>query len=95
MRTIGADGYEVLGLIAGTLPQLRRFDEADRTRRRADEYLQLDPLETLTLSGSFFILADNYFNSQFVLKEAKAYGWSADVSWAPLEHLNPLRRLRP
>jgi len=69
------------------LPQLRKFDEADRTRDKGDVYLQIDPLETLTLSGSFFIQADNYFNSEFGLREAKAFGWSTDVSWAPMERL--------
>jgi len=87
VRTIHAGGYEVLGLMVGTLPQLRKFDEADRTRRKGDVYVQVTPLDTLTVSGSFFVQADDYFNSAYGLKEAKAFGWSADVSWAPMERL--------
>ncbi|HLB11821.1 MAG TPA: MtrB/PioB family decaheme-associated outer membrane protein, partial [Dehalococcoidia bacterium] len=87
VRTIGANAYEVPPLMVDRLPQLRKFDEADRTRRKGDVYLQIDPLDTLTLSGSFYGQDDNYFNSAYGLQEAQAFGWSADVSWAPMERL--------
>jgi opacity protein-like surface antigen len=85
VRTIGATGYDPLGGNATALPQFRKFDEADRTRDRADVLLQVSPLDTLTLAGSFFVQDDNYFNTSYGLQDAKAFGWSADVSWAPVE----------
>jgi MtrB/PioB family decaheme-associated outer membrane protein len=88
VRTIGANGYEPLGGNATALPQFRKFDEADRTRDRADILLQITPIDTLTLSGSFFGQDDNYFNSAYGLQEAQAFGWSADVSWAPVQRVN-------
>lgn len=88
VRTIHSGGYDPLGGNATSLPQFRKFDEADRTRRKGDAYLQISPLDTLTLSGSVFVQADDYFNSTYGLQEAKAFGWSADVSWAPIERLS-------
>ena len=85
VRTIGATGYDPLGGNATSLPQFRKFDEADRTRDKADVLLQISPLDTLTLAGSFFVQDDNYFNTRYGLQDAKAFGWSADVSWAPVE----------
>jgi MtrB/PioB family decaheme-associated outer membrane protein len=88
VRTIGADGYVPLGGNATSLPQFRKFDEADRTRDKGELFLQITPIDTLTLSGSLFGQKDNYFNTTYGLQEAKAYGYSADVAWAPLERLN-------
>ncbi len=88
VRTVGADGYDPLGGNEESLPQFRKFDEADRTRDKGDILLQISPLDTLTLSGSFYAQHDNYFNSSFGLHGAKAYGWSADVSWAPIEQVS-------
>jgi MtrB/PioB family decaheme-associated outer membrane protein len=87
VRTIGADGYDPLGGNATALPQFRKFDQADRTRDRLDVLLQITPIDTLTLSGSFFGQDDNYFNSAYGLQEAQAFGWSADVSWAPVQRV--------
>lgn len=93
VKTIGADGYNPLATNADAfnapgLPQFQKFDEADRTRDKADVLIQVSPLDTLTLSGSFFAQKDNYFNSSFGLEESKAFGWSGDVSWAPTERMN-------
>ena len=87
VRTIGANGYVPLGGNATSLPQFRKFDEADRTRDKGELFLQITPIDTFTLSGSFFGQKDNYFNTSYGLQEAKAYGYSADVEWAPLERL--------
>jgi MtrB/PioB family decaheme-associated outer membrane protein len=88
VRTIGANGYVPLGGNATALPQFRKFDQADRTRDRGDILLQITPIDTLTLSGSFFGQDDNYFNSAYGLQEAQAFGWSADVSWAPTQRVS-------
>ncbi|HSB68910.1 MAG TPA: MtrB/PioB family decaheme-associated outer membrane protein [Candidatus Methylomirabilis sp.] len=89
VRTIGAGGYDPLGGNAVSLPQFRKFDEADRTRDKGDFLLQVSPLDTLTLSGSFFAQQDNYFNTTFGgLQDAKAFGWSGDVAWTPIERVS-------
>lgn len=86
VRTIGGD-YTPLGGNADSLPQFRKFDEADRTRDKGDVLVQVSPLDTLTLSGSFYVQYDNYFNTEFGLYESQAWGYSGDVSWAPTERL--------
>ena len=88
VRTIHAGGYVPPPAMVTALPQFRKFDEADRTRRKGDAYLQVNPIDTLTLSGSFFAQVDDYFNTPYGLQEAKAFGWSADVSWAPIERMS-------
>ena len=93
VRTFGAGQYTALGGNAisfeGTgLPQFRKFNQADRTRDKADVFLQTTPFDTVTVSGSFFGQQDNYFDTEFGLQESQAYGWSLDTSWAPLPRLN-------
>jgi MtrB/PioB family decaheme-associated outer membrane protein len=80
--------YDPLGGNATALPQFRKFDQADRTRDKGEVLLQVTPLDALTLGGSFYIQNDNYYNTSYGLNDAQALGWSADVSWAPLERLN-------
>ena len=92
VKTIHTGGYEPLGGNALAFPepglQFRKFDEADRTRDKGDVLIQVSPLETLTLSGSFYGQDDSYFNTTYGLQDAKGFGWSFDASWAPLEWLN-------
>ncbi len=88
VRTIHADGYDPLGGNADVLPQFRKFDEADRTRDRGDVLLQLTPLERVTVTGTFTITHDNFFNSVYGLQDARSFGASGDVNWTPTEWLN-------
>jgi len=88
VKTIHAGGYVPLGGNASALPQFRKFDEADRTRDKGDVLIQITPIDTLTVSGSFYGQDDDYFNSPYGLQKAESYGWSADVQWAPIERLN-------
>jgi len=88
VKTIHAGGYVPLGGNASALPQFRKFDEADRTRDKGDVLVQVSPIDTLTVSGSFYGQDDSYFNSPYGLQKAESYGWSADVQWAPIERLN-------
>jgi MtrB/PioB family decaheme-associated outer membrane protein len=87
VRTINGI-YEPLGGNATSLPIFRKFDQADRSRDKGEVMLQISPIDTLTLSGSFYGQNDNYFNTSYGLSDARAWGWAADVSWAPLERLN-------
>jgi MtrB/PioB family decaheme-associated outer membrane protein len=88
VRTIGADGYIPLGGNATALPLLRKFDEADRTRDKGEFFVQASPVDPVTISGSFFAQQDIYFNSPFGLQNARAYGWSADISWSAGDRLS-------
>jgi outer membrane receptor protein involved in Fe transport len=87
VRTIGSGEYLPHGGNADSLPQFRKFDEADRTRDKGEVMVQVSPLDTLTLSGSFYAQNDGYWNTDFGLHEAQAIGFSGDVSWAPTERL--------
>jgi MtrB/PioB family decaheme-associated outer membrane protein len=87
VRTIGAGEYEPHGGNATSLPQLRKFDESDRTRDKGDVYVQVTPIDTVSLGGTFYIQNDGYWNTDFGLWDSQAYGFSGDVSWAPTERL--------
>ncbi len=88
VRTVGADGYVPIAGNAIALPQLRKFDQADRTRDKGEWFVQLTPIESVTVSGTFFAQQDHYFNTTYGLQDSKAYGYAWDVTWTPLERLN-------
>lgn len=88
VRTIGADGYQqVSPVTAAVLPQFRKYDQADRTRDKGEFFVQMNPTETLTVSGSFFAQQDHYFDTSYGLQDSKAYGYSTDLAWAAHERL--------
>jgi len=87
VRTHGAGGYNPLGGNAA-LPEFRKFTQADRTQDKGEVFLQLTPLDNITVSGSFTAQKDNFFNTTFGVQEFKTYGWSGDVSWMPIEWLD-------
>ena len=89
VRTIGAEGYvQVSPITAAVLPQFRKFDEADRTRDKGEFFVQATPVETVTVSASFFAQQDHYFNTSYGLQDSKAYGYSGDLAWTPTERAN-------
>jgi MtrB/PioB family decaheme-associated outer membrane protein len=87
VRTIGADGYVPMGGNAIALPQFRKFDQADRTRDKGEFFVQLTPVETVTVSGTFFAQQDNFFNTTYGLKDSRSYGYTWDIAWTPVERL--------
>ena len=72
---------------APAIPEVRPGGPHPATR--AMSCLQITPIDTLTLSGSFYIaerqLLQHHVRS---CNGAQALGYSVDVSWAPLERLN-------
>lgn len=89
VRTLGADGYvQVSPITAAVLPQFRKFDQADRTRDKGEFFVQANPIDTMTVSGSFFAQQDHYFNTSYGLQESKAYGYSGDFAWTPSERVS-------
>lgn len=93
VRAIGGQANAYLPpttMVAVGLPQFRKFDQADRTRDKGEFFLQVNPVETVTVSGTFFAQQDHYFNTSYGLQDTKAYGYSGDVSWAAHERLSLL-----
>ena len=83
---------------------LRKFDEADRNRHRADLMLQITPIDTLTFTPTASYKHDDYVATGLT-HDVKTHGpaegtnmlglqtavsWSAgmDVNWAPSERLS-------
>ena len=88
VRAIGGQANAYLPpatMVAAGLPQFRKFDQADRTRDKGEFFLQVNPLETVTVSGTFYAQQDHFFNTSYGLQDTKAYGYSSDVSWTPSE----------
>jgi len=81
---------------------LRKYDEADRDRQRADLMMQITPTETVTITPAASYRFDNYIASGLshdssargqsgaMLGLQEAVSWSAgmDVNWAPSERLS-------
>ena len=77
------------GLGTGTQHfRLRKFDEANRDRQRADLLLQLTPLDTLTTSLTYSIRKDDYTHSLFGLQKDDNWAAGIDVTWTPHERLS-------
>ena len=72
--------------VAAQLPQLRKFDEADRRRNRLDLLTQFS-WDTVTLSGTFGLVLDDYYNSDYGLKKADYYAPGLSIGWTPLDWL--------
>lgn len=81
-RTVG--NYQA---VSGELPQLRKFDEADRRRDRVDLLLQFTPWETVTPSANFGYARDDYYNSLYGLKKSDYYSVGGSIGWTPLSWL--------
>ena len=89
VRTIGANGYVPPAfMVAAGLPQFRKYDQADRTRDKGEFFLQASPLDTVTITGTFFAQQDHFFNTSYGLQDSKAYGYSGDFTWTPSEQWN-------
>lgn len=67
---------------------LRKFDEADRNRQRADLLVQVFPVERLTTSLSFGYRYDDYYNSTLGLQSGEGYTIGLDLSWNPIDRLS-------
>ena len=65
------------------LPEHRRFDQADRDRRRVNVLFLVTPIDALALSGSWGIGRDAYPASAYGLQRDRSWLAGADVSWSP------------
>ena len=96
VKTIHAGGYEPLGGNAVTLPQFRKFDEADRTRDKGDAAAsRITPLETLTLSGSFFVQDGQLLQLRLRTAGGPGLGLVGGCLLGAHGAAEPLRRIRP
>jgi MtrB/PioB family decaheme-associated outer membrane protein len=73
---------------AGQSTLLRKYDEAERDRQRADLLVQIMPLETLTFTPALGYRADDYLNSRLGLQHAITWSAGADLTWAPVKWLS-------
>lgn len=73
--------------VAAQLPQLRKFDEADRRRDRVDALFQFTPWETVTPSLNFGFARDDFYNSEYGLKKNDYYSAGGSLGWSPLSWL--------
>ena len=73
---------------------LRKYDESDRDRQRADLMVQFTPLEGLTFTPSFSYRWDRYLDPSFTMGNMlglqNEVTWSAgmDASWTPSKWLS-------
>ncbi|HEY7461289.1 MAG TPA: MtrB/PioB family decaheme-associated outer membrane protein [Gemmatimonadota bacterium] len=70
------------------LPLLRKFDEADRERDRAEFLAQITPLDQLAFSASYGLGNDDYTDSRYGLQENENWTASADVTFSPHERVS-------
>lgn len=65
----------------GQIDELRKFDEAQRYRDKADALVQLDLTDAFSLSGSFGVTKDNYKLSRYGLLNNHDYTLSFDATY--------------
>lgn len=63
---------------------LRKFDQADRVRNMAETLVQVTPFESLSVSGTFRYLNDNFNESEFGMTRQREYNFGLDANYAPL-----------
>jgi MtrB/PioB family decaheme-associated outer membrane protein len=67
---------------------LRKFDEGERNRQKAELQLQITPLETLSITPTVAYRWDDYIRSSLGLQEENAWSAGIDLNWAPVERLS-------
>jgi MtrB/PioB family decaheme-associated outer membrane protein len=72
----------------GQLAELRKFDEADRTRNEARLLTQLVPREDLDLSFSGGWAKYDYRNTDYGLKDDQRWNAGTEIGYQPLEWLS-------
>ncbi len=73
------EGPFALGQIHG----LRKFDEADRNRHRAEALIQIDPADTFTFGASYGTTQDDYDKSDFGLLKDISYNRGFELTYTP------------
>jgi MtrB/PioB family decaheme-associated outer membrane protein len=66
------------------LEEFRRFDEAARTRNRGEALVQFSPLQSVSFSGSYGTIQDDYKESVYGLLKDISYYYTLDVDYSPL-----------
>jgi len=66
----------------GQLHELRKFDEAARSRHIAQALLQIDPTDRLSLSASYGTTQDNYNQSLYGLLKDINYNYTFDAGYS-------------
>lgn len=79
---------DAVALAAGQSLLLRKYDEAERDRHRADLLIQLMPTDSVTLTPTVGYRYDDYINSPLGLRQATTWSAGADLSWAPNDRLS-------
>ena len=72
----------------GRLEQLRKFDEAARTRDRLSFFTQVSPFGNLTLHGGFDFTNDRYPRSEIGVTKDIDYAPSVGFVYAPLDWMS-------
>lgn len=74
--------------LAGQSDLLRKFDEAERNRQKAELQLQITPLETLSITPTVAYRWDDYIRSSLGLQEETAWSAGIDLNWSPVERFS-------
>ncbi len=78
--------YFTIGSIQ--LPELRKYDEADRLRVATDWRLMMVPTELVVVSLSGGVTHDDYSNSDFGLVKEHAWHAGVDVEYSPFDWMS-------
>lgn len=93
LRTTGSLGWRrdrrtYEQVTATQLPELRRFDQADRNRRRLDAMADVNLTDNLTVSGSLGWARDKYPDSQYGTQRVWSLATGGEATWAPSPRLS-------
>jgi MtrB/PioB family decaheme-associated outer membrane protein len=71
------------GLALGQIHGLRKFDEAERSRHRAETLIQINPADTVTFGASYGTTQDDYDKSDFGLLKDITYNRGFELTYTP------------
>jgi len=74
--------------LAGPSTLLRKYDEGERNRQKAELQLQITPLDTLSITPTVAYRWDDYIRSSLGLQEETAWSAGIDFNWSPVERLS-------
>jgi MtrB/PioB family decaheme-associated outer membrane protein len=70
------------------LPELRRYDQAEKQTDRVVSMLQLSPGDKTTLSVSYAYGLDDYVKTAYGLVDSKTQAFTAEIDFTPTERVN-------
>jgi MtrB/PioB family decaheme-associated outer membrane protein len=75
-------------LTTSEMPEARRFDEADRDRNRLSFLVTANPVDQVTLMGTYDVGRDSFPNSAFGVQSDRNQAIGGEIDWSPISRFS-------